>query len=90
MVDPQICVKNGCINNCKSFKCRLCLACLQDNILYEIREAYREHLHEGNFERVFPKKIHFNDKKLRSELGYKGNILVDWYKMKCKRDMKWC
>ena len=90
MVDPQNCVKNDCINNCKSFKCRLCLPCLQDNILYEIREAYREHLHEGNFERVFPKKIHFNDKKLRSELGYKGNILVDWYKMKCKRYMKWC
>ena len=89
-VDTQNCVKNKCINNCKNSKCKLCIPCMSDNILYEIREAYREHLNEGNFVRILPEKIYFKDKNFRSRLSYKENILIDWFIAKCKRDKRWC
>lgn len=63
---------------------------MSENSLYQIREAFREHQHEGNFKRIFPAEIFFNNSQFIESLTLNNQISVMWFKGKCKTNKKWC
>jgi hypothetical protein len=89
-VNLKECVENNCVNSCFNPECSTCLSCIDKTNLYHIREAHREHLNQGNYVRVFPKKVHFNDKELFNSMTINNQISINWFKGKCKIDKNWC
>lgn len=89
-VNIKSCLKYECHKSCEHKNCRLCLPCLSPKNHYEIREAFREHLYEGNFRRLFPAKNYYNDEKFYKSITKNNQISLDWFKAKCLEDDKWC
>lgn len=86
----KVCEKNDCINNCSNEKCLVCPTCIDDYNKYQIREAFREHQHEGNFLRVFPANRYYENNELIESLTLNNKISVNWFKRKCETNKKWC
>jgi hypothetical protein len=68
----------------------ICPPCIDDENLYQIREAFREHQHEGNFLRVFPAEEYYDDEEFIESLTLKNQISINWFKGKCETNFKWC
>ncbi|KAL7052544.1 hypothetical protein ACKWTF_004904 [Chironomus riparius] len=89
-VDIKSCLKYECHRSCEHKNCRLCMPCVNENDRYQMREAFREHLYEGNFRRLFPAKEYYNDTKFYESITTKNQISLDWFKAKCLEDDRWC
>lgn len=55
-----------------------------------MREAFREHTHETNFRRLFPKSKYFYDEKFFYKMTENNQISMEWFEAKCLDDDKWC
>ncbi|XP_070501647.1 probable tubulin polyglutamylase ttll-15 [Chironomus tepperi] len=89
-VDVESCLKDECYKSCEHPSCKLCSPCVKAENRYQMREAFREHLYEGNLRRLFPSKIFYEDKELYDTLTENNQFSVDWYRAKCLEDEKWC
>lgn len=89
-VNIDTCVDNDCHTNCNSSSCQICPSCINDENLYHIREAYREHQRKGNFLRLFPSKIHYDDTDLISNSTFNNQISLLWFKGQCEKNIEWC
>ncbi|CAB3386120.1 Hypothetical predicted protein [Cloeon dipterum] len=54
MVYPELCLKCA---DCSLSECQLCEPCLTDELLDEIKAAYRENKNQYRFKRVFPPRM---------------------------------
>lgn len=43
--------------NCRAFICKLCDACLQKDLLVDLKIAFLEHTQRGSSRRIFPRSI---------------------------------
>ena len=55
-----------------------------------MRDAYREHIKRGNYQRVFPASPHFENSELIENLTKNNKNLLNWFKAQCKNDKNWC
>lgn len=85
-VNLESCISHDCAYNCEKLECELCLNCLDDENLFELHEAHREHSKRGGFTRVFPSKEHPTAENLTD----KSQLMVKWIAAKCEVDMDWC
>lgn len=85
-VNLNDCLQYNCLENCGQPECELCLNCLDNEQIAEIREAYREHTRSGGFKRVFPSKLY----PTAETLTKKSNFVAKWILAKCQIDKTWC
>jgi hypothetical protein len=89
-VNMEDCLEYDCYESCSNDACIACLPCVNKSNLFHMREAHREHLHQGNFIRVFPTSMHFNDRNLISSMTETNRISINWFEGKCNADENWC
>jgi tubulin monoglycylase TTLL15 len=88
-VNPRTCVDNNCEENCDDPKCELCLTCLSDENLQNLKRAYREHINREGFRRIFPSEAECNDYS-EVELTENNRISMKWFEAKCLEDEEFC
>lgn len=86
------CIENDCISNCNATECELCLPCLDDEMIYSIREAHRECKYQGDFARVFPTHLHYDDEKKYGETieEERNRKMGKWYMAMCYENPRYC
>lgn len=89
-VQPDICVKNECVSNCKKPDCKLCITCVSEENLRHMHQSFREHIKRGGFKRIYPSTRNHVDKALIANLTAINRISLEWFKAKCEEDEEWC
>ncbi|XP_070501440.1 probable tubulin polyglutamylase ttll-15 [Chironomus tepperi] len=89
-VDIHSCLKFNCHRSCEHINCKLCLPCINEENIFQMREAFREHLYQGNFRRLYPAKKFYFDEKFLSKLTEKNKFSLKWFEGKCLEDENWC
>ncbi|KAL7013776.1 hypothetical protein ACKWTF_015571 [Chironomus riparius] len=89
-VNIESCLKYECHRSCESKKCKLCLPCIDEENIFQMREAFREHSYEGNFRRIFPAEHFFFDDEFLSTMTEKNQFSLKWFEAKCLEDDRWC
>lgn len=89
-VDILSCLKYECHRSCEHKRCKLCLPCINEENIFQMREAFREYSYEGNFRRLFPSKKFYFDEKFLSNLTQKNQISLKWFEAKCLENESWC
>jgi len=89
-VDIQSCLKYECHRSCEHAKCKLCLPCINEENIFQMREAFREHLYKKNFRRLFPAEIFYFDDEIVEKMTEKNQIALKWFEAKCWEDDRWC
>ena len=84
----EMCKKFECHVHC-SENCRSCVNCLDPRTIEALHEAYREHLRQGDFKRVFPSQNHFSDELIESFSNENKNSAM-WFREKCRENNDWC
>ncbi|KAJ2951543.1 hypothetical protein O0L34_g13692 [Tuta absoluta] len=71
--------------------CTLCANCLNPTDRNTLRQAYREHLHRGDFRRLLPPPMVPNSPtEDLNGLSAKNKMMFMWYQGKCNTDVAWC
>ena len=75
-------------NSCNISGCEICPSCLDSTDLYELHKTYREHMHKGNFKRLLPNSITYEEDFLM--MTPRNQKLSMWVQQKCAEDESWC
>ncbi|XP_030034757.2 probable tubulin polyglutamylase ttll-15 [Manduca sexta] len=82
-----------CKENCDSHElCELCRPCLNTKLRNSFLKAHREHLHKGDFRRLFPPptKPSTKTQDVLKNLTKMNRLQYLWYQGKCNTDITWC
>ncbi|XP_045500000.1 probable tubulin polyglutamylase ttll-15 [Colias croceus] len=83
-----------CKDNCDATSaCALCKPCLNNKLKNALLTAHREHIHKGDFRRLFPPAMQQNDKNIEAkikDLNEMNKLQYIWYQGKCNIDETWC
>ena len=90
VVDIESCLKYECHRSCENKKCKLCLPCIKEENIFQIREAFRENSYEGNFHRIFPAEQFYFDNDFLSNMTENNQFSLKWFEAKCLEDDRWC
>ncbi|CRK87998.1 CLUMA_CG001784, isoform A [Clunio marinus] len=88
-VDPKTCADNNCDSNCNLKVCELCTPCLSQDNYDELRRAFIEHLRKGDYKRIFPSDVYYNDEYL-NKMTPRNQLSMKWFHEKCKAYPEWC
>lgn len=84
-----------CRDNCEGslLICRLCRPCINRQLRHSLLRAHREHLHKGDFKRLYPPAMQPGaqvDYKHLETLSEANKLQHLWYQGKCNIDNTWC
>ena len=88
-LNVEACDEQLCQQSCEHETCSLCHKCLDEDNLFHLHNAYREHQRRGDFKRVFPSENHFGDEFI-NQLSPNNQISAKWFREKCKKSKDWC
>ncbi|XP_060804221.1 probable tubulin polyglutamylase ttll-15 [Amyelois transitella] len=83
---------NSCKDNCDQIVCGLCKPCLSHKLRSSLLRANAEHLHRGDFGRIFPPamKPHSLIPEEYKNLSEHNHMQYLWFQGKCNKDENWC
>ncbi|XP_053608803.1 probable tubulin polyglutamylase ttll-15 [Plodia interpunctella] len=83
---------NVCRDNCDEFVCGLCKPCIKPELRESLLRAYAEHVHRGDFGRIFPPAMNPNSQipEEFKNLSETNRLQYLWYQDKCNSDEHWC
>lgn len=89
-VNLEECVEHDCNANCNLTICEICPSCISKANLYHLKESFREHQQKGNFVRLFPSKIYYDNHELIANATSNNQLSIRWFKGQCEKNNDWC
>jgi len=90
----ETCSSKECTKACIKEICRLCYPCLRENEREFIKAAYLEHIHRGNFRRVYPPAMTQTGEAKKDSpqlsLSSSNQLMFQWFQAMCLQDITWC
>lgn len=90
----EACSSKECSKACHKDICRLCYPCLREREREFIKAAYIEHIHKGNFRRVYPPAMTQTGEVKKDSpqlsLSSSNQLMFQWFQAMCLQDITWC
>lgn len=70
-------------------ECEICLTCASNEDIFNMHRAYRENSRRGEFRRIFPSQMYFNESVI-DKMSKRNQVSTRWFKAKCELNKEWC